>query len=166
MVRYDIHYLSAHLFCLSPLPFLPLDFTHYRFMQRCFIMLIEPPFSAQNSFSLLTFSLYIHLYHLFFFPLVFALSFSLCESPLLTLLLPLWSTFFSLSHYLATALVTLIAWCSRCTGGGPHQGPVLIHQVRCRAGMPADTTHSVFRLINTFRKPPSDKNADKKCYGD
>lgn len=124
------------------------------------------PFSAQNSFSLLTFSLYIHLHHLFFSPLILALSFSLCESPLLTLLLPLWSTFFSLTHYLATAIVTLIAWCSRCTGGRPHQAPVLIHQVRCRAGMPADTTHSVFCLINTFRKPPSDKNADKKCYGD
>ncbi len=38
-----------------------------------------------------------------------------------------------------------------------------IHQLACRAGMPADTTHSLSLYFITFRRPLSRKHRESKC---
>lgn len=163
LVRYHTHYLSAHLLSFST-AISSIRFHSLSFHSEVLYYADRGCFSTQNSFAQLTFLLYIHFNISFISSLVLNAPFlSLCSwLPLLTLLPPLWSIFFPLSHYLATALVTLTARCRRCTGGRPHQAPALIHHLLCRAGMSADTNHSVSSLIYTFRRPLSNKNTDKK----
>lgn len=130
----SLSFLTSMSFVSFPLPSLPIDVTHYCIAQQSFIML---PLSLPAPYPLFIFefspSIHLHLFSILLLclcmSLICALSLSLYVPVFLSLpsCHPLQHLFFP-SHapwQQAAVLVTLVAQCSRRTGGRPHPASLL-----------------------------------------